>query len=143
MQLQLCACVLMVLAMGCATDSVSWQRYTQNDFPAPVHSVTTRLGNVLDYERDLTYSPWTVSFGKGIPYAFYNCRENGGCGIMIRNLKCDHASGGRASCELKLYDNATCDLAIPERKETLHILCPIEVALDPKLLPPPKKKAAD
>ena len=145
MRLQLCAlaCVLIASIMGCATDTPSWQRYTQNDFPAPVHSVTTRLGNVLDYERDLTYSPWTVSFGKGIPYAFYNCRENRGCGIMIRNLKCDHTSSGRTSCELKLYDDANCDLVIPERKETLRILCPIELSLDPKLLLPPKKKLAD
>jgi len=56
MGLQLCVFVLMAVAMGCAAESVSWQRYTKNDFPAPVHSVTTRLGNVLDYERDARQS---------------------------------------------------------------------------------------
>ena len=72
MRQQLCAsaCALMVLLMGCATDSLSWQRYTENDFPARVRSVTTSLGYVLDAERGVNYRQWTVSIGKGIPYAF-------------------------------------------------------------------------
>jgi len=138
MRQQLCAfaCGLMVLVMGCATDSLSWQRYTKNDFPARVRSITTSLGYVLDAEGGLNYRQWTVSFGKGIPYAFYNCLQNKGCAIIIRNLKCDHSSGERASCEMKLYnnDNATCDLVISER-ETFHIRCPVDVSLEPELLP--------
>jgi hypothetical protein len=130
------AWMITVLAMGCATgDPGLWQRYTETDFPAPLHSVTTRLGNVLDRERDLTYSPWTVTFGKGIPYAFYNCQQNKHCEITIKNLKCDHSSGGRASYELKLYDNAMCELLIPDQQETLHIVCPSDVSLEPKLFP--------
>jgi hypothetical protein len=130
------ACALMVLVMGCARDPLSWQRYTENDFPARVRSVITSVGSVLDAERGLNYRQWTVSFGKGIPYAFYNCPKNKGCEIIIRNLKCDHSSSERVSCELKLYndDNATCDLVIPER-ETLHIPCPLDVSLEPELLP--------
>jgi hypothetical protein len=31
-----------------------------------------------------------------------------------------------------LYDNATCKLVIPERREAFEILCPLDVALEPK-----------
>lgn len=138
MRQQLCAsaCALMVLLIGCATDSLSWQRYTEKDFPARVRSVTTSLGYVLDAERGVNYRQWTVSFGKGIPYAFYNCLRNKDCAIIVRNLKCDHSSSERASCELKLYnnENATCDLVISER-ETFHIQCPLDVSFEPELLP--------
>jgi hypothetical protein len=124
------ACALMV--SGCATDSLLWQHHTENDFPAQVRSVTSRLGNVLDANRELAYGSWTVRFGKGKPYASYNCPQNTNCEINISNLRCDHSAGGSAPCELKLYDNATCKLVIPERREAFEILCPLDVALEPK-----------
>lgn len=124
------ACTLMVL--GCATSSLLWQRYTENDFPARVNSVTTRQGNVLDAKSGLTYRSWTVSFGEGKPYASYKCPQNTICEIVISNLRCDHSAGGRASCELKLYHNATCELVIPETGERLQIRCPLNVSLEPK-----------
>jgi outer membrane protein len=123
------ACALMVF--GCATDSLLWQRYTENDFPAQVHSVNTPQGNV-DAKNRLTYGSWTVSFGEGTPYASYNCSLYTICEITISNLRCDHSAGGRAPCELKLKDNATCKLAIPERREAFQIRCPFDVALEPK-----------
>lgn len=124
------ACALMVF--GCATDSLLWQRYTENDFPARVNSVTTQLGNVLDAKNELGYRTWTVKFGEGKPYASYNCPQNTICAIIISNLRCDHSAGGSASCELKLYDNATCELVILETGETLKIQCPLNVSLEPK-----------
>jgi hypothetical protein len=124
------ACALMV--SGCATGSLLWQRHTENDFPAQVHSVNTQLGNVLDAKHRLTYGSWTVSFGEGQPYASYNCPQNANCEIIISNLRCDKSAGGSASCELKLYDNATCKLVIPEKREAIEILCPRDVALEPK-----------
>jgi hypothetical protein len=124
------ACALMV--SGCATGSLLWQHHTENDFPAQVHSVTSRLGNVLDANRELTYGSWTVRFGKGKPYASYNCPQNTNCEINISNLRCDDSAGGSAPCELKLYDNATCKLVIPETREAFEILCPLDVALEPK-----------
>ena len=125
-----CACALMV--SGCATDSLLWQRHTEHDFPAQVHSVKTRLGNVLDAKHRLAYGSWTVSFGEGQPYASYHCPQNTNCEIIISNLRCDRSTGGSASCELKLYDNATCKLVIPETREAIEILCPLDVALEPK-----------
>jgi hypothetical protein len=143
------ACALMV--SGCATVPLLWQRHTENDFPAQVHSVKTRLGNVLDAKHRLNYGSWTVSFGEGQPYASYNCPQNTNCEIIISNLRCDDSAGGGAPCELKLYDNATCKLVIPERREAVEILCPLDVALEPKSkgdkdqannAPPQKQEAA-
>jgi hypothetical protein len=124
------ACALMV--SGCATDSLLWQRYTENDFPARVHSVETRLGNVLDAKNELTYGSWTISFGEGNPYASYNCPQDASCAIIISNLRCEHSAGGHAPCELKLYHNATCKLVIPETGEAIEIRCPVAVSLEPK-----------
>jgi hypothetical protein len=124
------ACALMV--SGCATESLLWQRHTENDYPAQVRSVKTRLGNVLDAKHRLAYGSWTVGFGEGKPYASYNCPQNTNCEINISNLRCDHSAGGSASCELKLYDDATCKLVIPETQEVIEILCPLDVSLEPK-----------
>jgi hypothetical protein len=130
------ACALAVLVLGCATrDPLLWQRYTKNDFPARVKSVTTRYGNILDATRSLTYGSWTVSFNEGIPYALYICPQNKSCQIIIRTLNCNHSDRGRASCALKLYDNASCELVIPERQETFKIWCPSDVSLEPEALP--------
>jgi len=120
------------MVFGCATDSFLWQRYTENDFPAQVQSITTTLGGIVDAKNKVTYGPWTVSFGEGNPYASYNCSLYSICEINISNLMCDHSAGGRASCELKLKHNATCKLVIPERQEEIPIGCPLSVALGPK-----------
>ena len=135
MRLQLMvACA--VLMMGCATEPLLWQRYTQNDFPARVRSITTALGNVLDANRGLKYGSWTVSFGKGIPYAFYKCPRINECEILITNLKCE-ASDGRVPCQLKLHakDRPACELIVPER-ETIGILCPHDVLLERDVIVP-------
>ena len=124
------ACALLV--SGCATDSFIWQRHTANDFPARVHSVTSRKGNVLDANHRLSYGSWRVRFGEGEPYASYNCTQNKNCEIVISNLRCDHSAGSRASCELRLHDNATCKLVIPETGEAHQISCPLDVALERK-----------
>jgi hypothetical protein len=132
-QLFVVAYVMMVVA--CAPESLLWQRYTENDFPARVRSVTTALGNVLDESRVLKYGAWTVSFGKGIPYAFYRCAPNSGCEISIKNLKCE-SSQVRVGCVLKLQNrnHPTCELIIPER-EALQILCPHDMVLEKDVIP--------
>jgi hypothetical protein len=144
------ACALMVL--GCATDSLLWQRFTEKDFPARVDSVMTRFGDSLDTEHTLTYGPWKVGFGKDKPNAFYNCPQDSICYIVISNLRCDHFTSGSAPCELKLYDDATCKLVIPKRLESFRIGCPLDVSLEPKskgdkdkanTTRPPKQGAAD
>jgi hypothetical protein len=98
--------------------------------------MTTALGNVLDEKRVLKYGAWTVSFGKGIPYAFYKCAPNRECEITIRNLKCE-SSEARVSCLLKLHskDQPTCELVVPER-DTLQILCPHDLLLEQDVIPP-------
>jgi hypothetical protein len=127
-------CVCAVMIVGCATEPLLWQRYTQNDFPARVRSVTTALGNVLDDSRVLKYGAWTVSFGKGIPYAFYKCTPQE-CEILIRNLKCE-SSNGRVPCLLKLHSKArpSCELIVPER-DTVQILCPHDLLLERGVIP--------
>ena len=125
------ACGLMVF--GCATGSLLWQRYTENDFPAQVHSIATALGGIVDAKNKVTYGPWTVSFGESKPYASYNCSLDSICEISISNLRCEHAAGGSVPCELKLKKDATCKLVIPEKQEELPIGCPLVVALGPKI----------
>jgi len=128
--------LLISLVFGCATnDSPNWQRYTKQEFPARVNSVTTPLGNVLDAEHQLIYPPWTVRFGEGIPYAYYKCPPNTGCEVIINNLTCDHAQGRSSSCEMRLNTNATCGLTIHEPPEILAIRCPQHVSLQQKLFP--------
>ena len=124
------ACGLMVF--GCTTDSFLWQRYTENDFPTQVQSVTTNLGGIVDAKNRVTYGSWTVGFGEGEPYASYNCSLYAICEIIISNLRCDHPAGGSVPCELKLKNDATCKLVIPERQEAFPIGCPLFVALEPK-----------
>jgi hypothetical protein len=128
-------CVCAVMVMGCAAEPLLWQRYSQKDFPARVRSVITALGNVLDDSRVLKYGAWTVSFGTGIPYAFYRCAPQE-CEILIRNLKCE-TSNGRIPCQLKLHskDRPSCELIVPER-ETLQILCPHDVLLEREVIVP-------
>jgi hypothetical protein len=122
------ACGLMVF--GCTTDSFLWQRYTENDFPAQVQSVTTNLGGIVDAKNRVTYGSWTVGFGEGKPYASYNCSLYAICEIIISNLRCDHPAGASVPCELKLKNDATCKLVIPERQEAFPIGCPLFVALE-------------
>jgi len=122
-----------VLVVGCATGALVWQRYTENDFPAQVHSIATALGGIVDAKNKVTYGPWTVSFGEAPPYASYTCAPDSICEIRISNLRCEHAAGGRVPCDLKLKQDATCKLVIPEKQEELPIGCPLVVALGPKL----------
>jgi hypothetical protein len=97
-----------------------------------VNWIISQFGNVLDAKRGLRYGSWTVTSGEGGPYATYQCPQEGICEINISNLQCQRSTGGPASCELILYKNAICELVIPEKKETLEIGCPINVALKPK-----------
>ena len=127
----MCACAVMV--MGCSTtDPLLWQRYTEKDFPAQVHSVMTRLGDILDNDHKLTYGSWTVGFGKGTPYASYTCSPDTSCYIKISNLRCDRSPSGSVPCDVKLYNDATCRLIFLERREALLIGCPLDVSLEPK-----------
>jgi outer membrane protein len=121
-----------LLISGCAVESHEWQRRTKNDFPARVDMIVTRLGNVLDEKRGLQYGPWTVMSGEGGPVATYRCPEGGICEIDISNLQCEHSNGDRASCEVILYKNAICELAVTGRRKVLEIACPTEVALKRK-----------
>jgi len=121
-----------LLVFGCATGPLLWQRYTEQDFPAPVHSITTALGGLVDAKNKVTYGPWTVSFGKGTPYASYTCSPDSICEISISPLRCDHAAGGSVPCDVKLKKDATCKLVIPDKQEELPIACPLFVALGPK-----------
>ena len=86
----------------------------------------------MDAKRGLRYGTWTVTSGKGGPLATYQCPQGGICEINISNLQCQQSTGGQTACELVLYKNAICELVIPEKKETLEIGCPIQVALKPK-----------
>lgn len=47
------------MLLGCASDSLPWQRYEQEDFPAHVREVVTRLGNVIDakHSRLMVHGP--------------------------------------------------------------------------------------
>ena len=126
-------CAWAVMVMGCTTpDPLLWQRYTENDFPAQVQSVMTRLGDILDNEHKLTYGSWKIGFGKGNPPASYTCAQDSICEIRISNLRCDRSPSGSVPCDLKLYNDATCQLIFPERRETLQIACPLDVSLEPK-----------
>lgn len=127
-----CALASALLVSGCATKSLEWQRHTENEFPTRVNWIISQLGNVLDAKRGLRYGAWTVTSGEGGPYATYRCPQDGICEINISNLQCEQSPSGRASCELILYKNAICELVIPEKRETLEIGCPIQVALKPK-----------
>jgi hypothetical protein len=125
------ACAVMVL--GCATNSLLWQRFTEKDFPARVDSVMSPFGDSsMDTEHRLTYGPWKIGFGKDKPTASYNCPQDSICYIVISNLRCDHSAGGSAPCHLKLYNDATCKLVIPERRESFRLGCPRDVSLEPK-----------
>lgn len=144
------ACALMVL--GCATNSLLWQRFTEEDFPARVDSVMTQFGESLDLKNTLTYGPWKIGFGKDKPNASYKCPQDSICYIVISNLRCDHSAGGSAPCHLKLYNDASCRLVIPERQESFQVECPLDVLLEPKskgdkdkanTTRPPKQGAAD
>ena len=127
-----CALACALLVSGCATKSLEWQRHTEDEFPTRVNWIISQVGNVLDAKRGLRYGTWTVTSGEGGPYATYQCPQGGICEINISNLQCQQSTGGPASCELILYKNAICELVIPEKRETLEIGCPIEVALKPK-----------
>jgi hypothetical protein len=144
------ACALMVL--GCATNSLLWQRFTEKDFPARVDSVMTQFGDSLDPKNTLTYGSWKIGFGKDKPNASYKCPQDSICYIVISNLRCDHSAGGSAPCQLKLYNDASCKLVIPERRESFQVGCPLDVSLEPKskgdkdkanTTRPPKQGAAD
>ena len=124
------ACALLI--SGCATKSLEWQRHTNDEFPTRVNWIISQVGNVLDAKQGLRYGSWTVTSGEGGPYATYHCPQEGICEINISNLQCQQSTGSPAKCQLILYKNAICELSIPEKKETLEIGCPIEVALKPK-----------
>jgi hypothetical protein len=128
----LCALAFVLLISGCASQPLEWQQRTEDEFPTRVNWIISQLGNVLDAKRGLRYGSWTVTSGKDGPYATYQCPKDGICEINISNLQCQHSTGGLASCELVLYKNAICELVIPEKRETLEIGCPINVALKPK-----------
>src|SRR5689334_10957676 len=124
------ACALIL--SGCATKSLEWQQHTEDEFPTRVNWIISQVGNVMDAKRGLRYGTWTVTSGKGGPLATYQCPQDGICEINISNLQCKQSTGGQTACELVLYKNAICELVIPEKKETLEIGCPIQVALEPK-----------
>ena len=125
------ACALLI--SGCTTTQpLEWQQHTKDEYPTRVNWIISPLGNVLDAKRGLRYGNWTVTSGEGGPYATYQCPQDGICEINISNLQCQQSTGGPVSCELILYKNAICELYIPEKRETLEIGCPINVALKPK-----------
>ena len=128
-----CALACALLISGCTTtESLEWQQRSENEFPTRVNWIITQMGNVLDAKRGLRYGNWMVTSGEGGPYATYQCPKDGICEINISNLQCQQTTGGPASCELILYKNAICELYIPEKRETLDIGCPINLALKPK-----------
>src|SRR5262249_60707140 len=110
-----------VLVVGCATGAVVWQRYTENDFPAQVHSIATALGGIVDAKNKVTYGPWTVSFGESPPFASYTCAPDSICVIRISNQRCEHAGGGRVPSELELKQDETCRHVIPGEQKELAI----------------------
>lgn len=128
-----CALASALLISGCAAPTtLEWQQHKENEFPTRVNWIISPLGNVLDAKRGLRYGNWTVTSGEGGPYATYQCPQDGICEINISNLQCQQSTGGSAPCQIILYKNAICELYIPERRETLEIGCPIQVALKPK-----------
>jgi hypothetical protein len=132
-----------LLISACAAPAaLEWQQHTENEFPTRVNWVISQVGNVLDAKRGLRYGTWTVTSGEGGPYATYQCPQDGICEINISNLQCQQATGGPAPCEFFLYKNAICELYIPDKKETLEIGCPIQVALAPKGKGEPAPEAA-
>ncbi len=145
MRQHICAMACALLVSGCATKSLEWQQHTEDEFPTRVNWIISQVGNVLDAKRGLRYGVWTVTSGKGGPLATYQCPQPGICEINISNLQCQQSTGGPTSCELLLYKNAICELVVPEKRETLEIGCPIQVALQPKgkgETPTPEEAAA-
>src|SRR4030095_14369923 len=137
------ACAL--LHSGGASKSLEWQQHTEDEFPTRVNWIISQVGNVLDAKRGLRYGTWTITSGEGGPLANYQCPQGGICEINISNLQCQQSTGRSAPCVLVLYKNAICELVVPEKRETLEIGCPIEVALKPKgegVTPSPQEAAA-
>lgn len=115
------------------TDSFQWQRYTSNDFPSHVHSLTTILGSVIDSDHQVPFGSWTIGFGEQKPSASYNCPQDSGCYIMVTNLKCANPSTSNTSCDLKLTKAGSYSLIIPERQETFRMYCLFDVSLEPRI----------
>jgi hypothetical protein len=127
---------------GCASGSREWQQRTEKDFPAGVSSIMTQLGNVLNENTGLGYGSWTVTFGEGGPYATYLCPKGALCEIKISNLQCAQSGGDSTACELILYKNGICEIAIPEKRKTFEIGCPLEVAFKEREKGGPSQPAA-
>lgn len=123
------AFVSLLTLLGCAADSLPWQRYKQEDFPAQVRDMVTRLGNVIDAKHSATYGIWTIGFDEGTPAASYYCAQDTVCYIKISNLKCAASSGDSVPCDWKLYTNASCKLIIPQRQGEFDFACPYDVSL--------------
>ncbi|HEU4684353.1 MAG TPA: hypothetical protein VFS39_07615 [Nitrospira sp.] len=119
------ACIL----TGCSASSYSWQRYTARDLPAPVSSILTPMGEVIDAHHVLTYGTWTVGFANGKARAAFVCPPETTCYITIQNLKCLHPSGDSGLCRLNVFDDGSCNLFIPQRREAFEVQCPLELSL--------------
>lgn len=122
----------LLMLLGCASDSLPWQRYEQEDFPAHVREVVTRLGNVIDAKHSATYGAWTIGFDKSNPSASYYCAQDTICSIRISNLRCARTSEGSIPCDWKLTKDASCKLIIPGTQEEFNFACPYDVSLGPK-----------
>jgi hypothetical protein len=140
---RVCALICALLVSACATPAtLEWQQHKEDEFPTRVNWIISQVGNVLDAKRGLRYGTWTVTSGEGGPYATYQCPQDGVCEINISNLQCQQSSGAPTPCQLILYKNAICEVVIPEKKETLEIGCPIQVALAAKGKGEPAPEAA-
>ncbi len=117
---------------GCAEDHLLWTRFTENDFPARVNSIVTQLGNLLDSQNNLQYGQLTVAYDTEKPLASYQCPPDTYCKISISDLKCVHSIHGNTECEMRLYQNGICKLALTKRNESFQIRCPYDVTLEPK-----------
>ena len=128
-----CAFLFFLLLVGCASDSLPWQRYEQEDFPAQVRDMVTRLGNVIDAKHSATYGTWTIGFDKRNPSASYTCAQDTVCYIRISNLRCARTSEGSIPCDWKLTKDARCKLFIPKTQDEFDFACPYDVSLGPKI----------
>ena len=128
------ACVsLCLLVVGCVEPYPIWKKLDSAPFPIKVNALVTGNRNVLSRQHILTYEGWRISFGLDTPTATAKagCTWQARCEVEIHQLRCETAKGGQEDCSLRLdtLDEA-CELLIERSRETVGIVCPVDIMFD-------------
>ncbi|WP_447978994.1 hypothetical protein [Candidatus Nitrospira bockiana] len=124
--------MVLVLTTGCMPAAPLWMKLEEATEPVAVKAIVTPNGNVLDRQKSLTYGPWQVSFGAEPPIAIARCSSGGNCEARVEPLTCTIPEHGDTRCSLSLdnFDEA-CALHREDGRESLEIVCPVDLVLDP------------